>query len=129
MAEKEKNEAYEWGKRAENIVAEWMLSRGYTIRERNWRPSTSKSEIDIIAQKDDTLIFTEVKARKDKGIDPAEAITPDKVRKVVRGANSYLRMQDFDFYFRFDVATVSGTEDEYELDYLEDAFLPPLRTH
>lgn len=129
MAEKERNEAYEWGKAAENIVAEWMIAKGYTIRERNWRPTTSKSEIDIIAQKEDTLVFTEVKARSDKSIDPADAVTPDKIRKLVRGANSYLNMQDFDFYFRFDVATVSGTPDSYEIDYLEDAFLPPLRTH
>lgn len=127
MAEKDRNEANEWGKAAEKIVAEWMLSKGYTIRERNWRPSTSRSEIDIIAQKDDTLIFTEVKARSDKGVDPADAITPDKIRAVVRGANAYLNMQDFDFYFRFDVATISGTPDDYEFDYLEDAFLPPLK--
>lgn len=126
--EEKKKDAYQWGKIAEKIVAEWMLAKGYTIRERNWRPSTSKSEIDIIAQKDDTLVFTEVKARSDKDLDPAEAITPDKIKKVVRGANSYLNMQDFDFFFRFDVATVSGTPDDYVLDYLEDAFLPPLKS-
>ena len=128
MADRKKTEAREWGKQAENIVCEYLISKGYTVRERNWRPSTSKSEIDLIAQKDDTLIFVEVKARSDKELDPAEAITSEKIKNVVRGANSYLRNQDFDFYYRFDVAAVSGNAEDYSLDYIEDAFLPPLRS-
>lgn len=120
--------ALKWGKQAENIVCEYLISKGYTVRERNWRPSTSKSEIDLIAQKDDTLIFVEVKARSDKELDPTEAMTSEKIKNVVRGANSYLISQDFDFYYRFDVAAVSGNAEDYKLDYLEDAFLPPLRT-
>lgn len=128
MADKKKDEAREWGRQAENIVYEFLISKGYTVRERNWRPSTSKSEIDLIAQKDDTLVFVEVKARSDKDLDPAEAMTQEKIKNVVRGANSYLRNQDFDFYYRFDVAAVSGNAEDYKLDYLEDAFLPPLRS-
>ncbi|MDE6523279.1 MAG: YraN family protein [Muribaculaceae bacterium] len=128
MADKKKEAAREWGKQAENIVSEYLISRGYTVRERNWRPKSSKSEIDLIAQKDDTLIFVEVKARSNMDIDPAEAMTAEKIKNVVRGANSYLQAQDFDFYYRFDVAAVSGNIDNYRLDYLEDAFLPPLRS-
>lgn len=119
-------DALEWGKKAEEIVRDWLITKGYTVRDFNWRPASSKSEIDIIAQKDDTLAFVEVKARSDNDLDPAEAITPDKIRKVVRGANSYLATTEFDFFYRFDVATVTGNPDDYHLDYLEDAFLPPL---
>lgn len=128
MADKKKEAAKEWGRQAENIVCEFLISKGYTVRERNWRPKTSKSEIDIIAQKDDTLIFVEVKARSDKDVDPAEAMTAEKIKNVVRGANSYLLAQDKEYCYRFDVAAVSGNVDEYNLDYLEDAFLPPLRS-
>lgn len=125
---KKKEEALKWGKQAENIVCEYLISKGYTVRERNWRPKSSKSEIDLIAQKDNTLIFVEVKARTDKDVDPAEAMTSEKIKNVVRGANSYLQAQDFDFFYRFDVAAVSGNVDDFKLDYLEDAFLPPLRS-
>lgn len=124
--QEDKKNALEWGHQAEKIVAEWLIAKGYTVRERNWRPTTSRSEIDIIAQKGDVLVFTEVKARTDKDLDPADAVTPDKIKKVVRGANAYLAKEDLDFYYRFDVATVCGTPDDYTLDYLEDAFLPPL---
>lgn len=126
MADKIKDEAQKWGEQAENIVCEFLIAKGYTIRERNWRPKSSKSEIDIIAQKDNMLAFVEVKARTDRDIDPAEAITPDKIKNVVRGANAYLNLIEFDFFYRFDVATVNGDVDDYVLDYLEDAFIPPL---
>ncbi len=128
MAEKEKDDAKRWGKAAEKIVSDWLMAKGYTVRESNWRPTISKSEIDIIAQKDDTIAFVEVKARSDKDLDPADAITPEKMKKVVRGANTYLQTLEHEFFYRFDVATVSGNPDDYTLDYLEDAFLPPLLT-
>lgn len=126
MADKTKEEAKKWGKEAEQIVKRYLISKGYTVRDENWRPTTSKSEIDLIAQKGDVVAFVEVKARTDKGLDPADAITPDKVRSMVRGANTYLQTMEHDFFYRFDVATVSGNAEEYTLDYLEDAFLPPL---
>lgn len=126
MACNKKEEAQRWGQQAENIVCEYLITKGFTIRERNWRPKTSKSEIDIIAQKEDTLAFVEVKARTDRDVDPTEAITSEKIKNVVRGANAYLNMLEHDFFYRFDVAAVNGNAEEYVLDYLEDAFLPPL---
>ena len=128
MEDRKHAAAKEWGRQAENIVCEYLISKGYTVRERNWRPKTSKSEIDLIAQKEDTLIFVEVKARSDRDVDPAEAMTTEKIKNVVRGANSYLLAQDREFFYRFDVAAVNGDIDDYTLEYLEDAFLPPLRT-
>ena len=128
MADKKKEKAAEWGHQAEDLVCEYLICKGYTVRERNWRPKTSHSEIDIIAQLGDTLVFVEVKARSDKEADPTDALTKDKVKNIVRGANSYLLMQDFMYFYRFDVAAVNGNIDDYTLDYLEDAFLPPLRS-
>lgn len=128
MADKSKEKAAEWGRQAENIVYEYLISKGYTVRERNWRPKTSKSEIDLIAQKEDTIVFVEVKARSDRDVDPADALTAEKVKNVVRGANSYLLAQEETYFYRFDVAAVTGNSEDYTLDYLEDAFLPPLRT-
>ncbi|MDE6380603.1 MAG: YraN family protein [Muribaculaceae bacterium] len=128
MVDGKKEAAKEWGKQAERIVCEYLISKGYTVRERNWRPKSSKSEIDLIAQKDDTIVFVEVKARSDKDIDPTLAMTSEKIKHIVRGANSYLLAQDRPYYYRFDVAAVNGNMEDYQLDYLEDAFLPPLRS-
>src|SRR5512136_3123638 len=48
----------ETGAIAENIAADYLSKRGYKIRERNYR--TREGEIDIIAEKDGTLVFVEV---------------------------------------------------------------------
>ena len=53
----------EWGKMAEDIAAEYLLTNGYIIRERNWRIG-NRIEIDIIAEKDGIIVFVEVKARE-----------------------------------------------------------------
>ena len=52
----------EFGQISEDRAAAYLMARGYTIRERNWR--FGHKEIDIIAQKHGTLAIVEVKARK-----------------------------------------------------------------
>jgi len=119
----------QWGMAAENIAAEFLLRKGYTIRERNWRPKGSHLEIDIIAQLGKEMVFVEVKARNSDGIDPVEAVDTAKIKKIVRAANIYLAALPHEFFYRFDIITVKGDEAEYELDHIPDAFLPPLSTY
>lgn len=116
----------EWGKQAETIVAEHLIRQGYVVRERNWSPMHGHVEIDIITQKENTLIFVEVKARNSSDYDPADAVDDKKICRLVRAAESYLRQQEYDFEYRFDIITVVGSAEEYTLDHIEDAFLPPL---
>ena len=39
----------ELGKEGENAAAEYLMSKGYSIRHRNWH--SGKRELDIVAQK------------------------------------------------------------------------------
>ena len=43
----------------EQLAAEYLIDNGYTVLERNFRSRTG--EIDIIASKDNYLVFIEVK--------------------------------------------------------------------
>lgn len=122
----EPNASAEWGREAENIAAEHLLVRGFTVRERNWRPKNSHLEVDIIAQLGDTIVFVEVKARTSADTDPADAVDGRKIRRLVRAADIYLAMQPHEFYWRFDIITVTGCGESFVLDHIEDAFLPPL---
>lgn len=47
------------GKNGENKACVFLVDSGYEIIERNWR--TRGGELDIIASKDETLVFAEVK--------------------------------------------------------------------
>ncbi len=48
------------GRAGEERAASWLLSRGWVIRERNFR--SRRGEIDIIAEKGPRVSFLEVKA-------------------------------------------------------------------
>jgi len=66
----------EFGKWGEDMAVSYMLEHGFEILERNWRHS--HKEIDIIAQREGTLYFVEVKARHGEEWNAEESITPKK---------------------------------------------------
>ena len=116
----------EWGKMAEDIAAEYLLTNGYIIRERNWRIG-NKIESDIIAEKDGIIVFVEVKARKGDFQSPEETVDSPKRKKMIQGGDIYLRGLPHLFPYRLDIITVTGTPESHEIKHLEDAFLPPLK--
>lgn len=77
------------GNIGEEFTVKLLEDCGYTIMERNFW--TKVGEIDIIARKDETLHFIEVKTRTsvDFGY-PAEAVTEDKQRRMKKVAEIYM---------------------------------------
>jgi putative endonuclease len=71
------------GTRGEDAAAAYLVRRGWTILERNWR--CPEGELDIIAHDGRSPIVCEVKTRSstDYG-DPLEAITRQKARRLRR---------------------------------------------
>ncbi|MCQ2571089.1 MAG: ribonuclease HII [Candidatus Saccharibacteria bacterium] len=75
------------GREGEEAAASYLIGQGFEIIERNWK--TKWCEIDIVAQKDNSLYFVEVKTRKDdSGID---AITAKKQEQMHFAAELYLQ--------------------------------------
>lgn len=122
-----RKEAESWGRYAEAITAKYLITLGLPIREWDWKPGKGKGEIDLITQKGNRIIFIEVKARNGKNEDPWDAITPMKIRDLCIGADKYLKLQDENFDYQFDLAFLKGNFDDYEFEYIEDAFLCPLK--
>lgn len=94
------------GSRGEEAAARFLYRRGYEILERNWK--CFAGEADIIARDDDTLVFVEVKTRKDcsHGF-PSEAVTPEKRSKYEKIALAYLAENASSEYpVRFDVVSI-----------------------
>ncbi|MSR73483.1 MAG: YraN family protein [Candidatus Pacebacteria bacterium] len=78
------------GNRGEDIAAEYLIGKGHTILERQYRKPWG--EIDIIAKAGDgTLVFVEVKAMgAGKGIfTPESNMTSAKIMKTKRAALTY----------------------------------------
>lgn len=69
------------GRIAEDVAANYLESLGFNIIDRNWR--TKLCEVDIVAQKDDTISLVEVKYRKKSTQGSGlEVITPKKLRQM-----------------------------------------------
>lgn len=69
------------GKLAEQKAAEYLEKQGYEIVATNWR--TRVCEIDIVAQKNNTVYFVEVKYRKNQAWGSGlEYITKSKLRQM-----------------------------------------------
>lgn len=115
---------------AEQAAADWLVAHGYIIRERNWSPRHGHVELDIIAQKDDVIAFVEIKARTSDFMDPVEVVTPRKISNLVRASNAYLlalpAAEADMLQARFDIMAISGALGSWEIEYIQDAFLPPL---
>lgn len=113
------------GKSGEEYAAEYLISRGYVVRDINW--VSGKYELDIVAYRDATIVVVEVKTRS--SIDfayPEEAVTEKKIRNMVRATDAYMRMFELDMEVRFDVISIVGKESPFEIEHIEDAFVPPI---
>lgn len=116
-----KLQAKAFGDYAEEMTAELYIRNGYTIVERNWR--LGKTEIDLIAQKDNTLVLIEVKARGSAEEDAMAAVTHDKRKRMIRAADTYIRRYPGDMSYRFDIVACTGKIGQIEISVLEDAFV------
>ena len=94
------------GRNAEEAVAEHLRRAGYRIVQRNWRHRIG--EIDLIAARDDVLVFVEVKARRDESFGSgAEAVSATKRKRLAGLAQLYLRsLREQPQACRFDIAEV-----------------------
>lgn len=119
-----KNRDLEFGRFAEDRAADHYISNGYAIKARNWR--CSRIEIDLIAQKDNIVAFVEVKARSGRDTHPLDAVTPEKMKRMSRGAHIFLNTMQGDLEYRFDIFTLTGDFQDFRTEVFEDAFLSPL---
>jgi len=101
----------ETGKLGEEIAANYLQSKGYQILDRNFQRRVSrflKSELDIVAKKDDTICFIEVKALRDSEFLPEEKVDFKKKRRLVKTAESWLMKKKIalDTKWQIDIVSV-----------------------
>jgi putative endonuclease len=109
------------GRQGEELAATYLVERGYTIVQRNWR--CPLGELDIIAEAQQTLVFVEVRTRRSHRFGLAEeSITPAKQARLIELAQSYLQAAvGPDRSWRIDVITIQWEAGRPRLNHLENA--------
>ena len=115
----------ESGRFGEQYICGRLAGEGCEILARNYRARCG--EIDIIASDGKYIRFVEVKLRADGSmVSGLEAVTPAKMRRIVRTALLWLGEHPAPLQPRFDVAEVVvravGSDEVIHCNYIENAF-------
>lgn len=112
----------DFGNLAEDLAVEYLEKKNYRIIARNFR--YQKAEIDIVAEFDDLIVVTEVKARSyNTLIEPQEAVTKKKIKSIVMCTDFFMQDRTIDKEVRFDIITVLPDEKGVlQLTHIQDAF-------
>ena len=112
------------GRLAEQLAADYLVNAGYGIVQRNWRHF--HKEIDIIVEKNNTLVIVEVKSRYGRDVTADELISNQKQRHIVDAAEAYIQKFGVDLEARFDIIIVTFGQEEGkgEIEHIENAFIP-----
>lgn len=110
-APQKKNRAL--GDFGEAIAAKMMEAQGYTVTRRNYYGQ--HGELDLICEKEDTVVFVEVKTRKNTQSSlrygrPATAVTAKKAAHLLETAEEYLYREKPQKRPRIDVIEVYVSE-------------------
>lgn len=112
---------YVIGKKGENIAANYLAKKGYQIIDRNFR--SCRGEIDIIAKKQELIVFAEVKNyAKSNWLNPRESINYKKKRNLLYTAQFYLLSRGYkDINCRFDLlVVVNSAYSKLDIEHIEN---------
>ena len=112
-----------WGDYWESVACEYLKKKKLIKIKRNYH--CKAGEIDIIMTDKQTLVFVEVKYRKnDDWVSALESVTKTKQRRIIKAAQMFLlQNKKFDDWnCRFDVVSIQGDKNSPEIDWIENAF-------
>lgn len=115
-----KNKIGVWG---EVYAARYLRDNGYKILTSNY--VCRFGELDLVASKDGTVCFVEVKTRNEKtNIRPMEAVDEFKGERLEMAAKSFLSVSKIKSETRFDVCEVYLDDNNKPsgINYIKNAF-------
>jgi putative endonuclease len=112
------------GQLAEACALAFLQQKGLKLLEQN--ASYSVGELDIIMRDNDTLVFVEVRQRKSNLFGgAAQSIDRRKMKKCALAAQCWLKQNSHfaKMPCRFDAVLLTGTENNWHIDWIENAFV------
>jgi putative endonuclease len=114
------NELGKWG---EDLAADYLQRKGYTIIERDWK--SGKRDLDIIAQDGDVIVFVEVKTRRNRLYgEPEESVDYHKLQNLQQAISHYVKFKHIRQEIRFDIISIVGTVGtDPDIQHIQDVTL------
>jgi len=111
------------GNFGEQLALEYLTKHRMKHLESNY--TCPLGEIDLIFRDKKTLVFVEVKLKKNPYFGKAaSAVTPSKQKKIIKVAKYYIQEKKlYTVFTRFDVIGIDRNEDEWEITHYQNAFL------
>ncbi len=111
------------GKEGERAAVDFLVKKGYKIRNINWR--SGRYELDIIAEHNDIFVVIEVKSRSGTYFEqPFQAVNRKKQRFIIAATNDYIEQFKIDLETRFDIISIVAQGTSWNIEHIEDAFYP-----
>ena len=117
------------GKLGEEIARDYLKKKRYQILDRNYvfkiPGSPQRGEIDIVAKKEDTICFVEVKTLKDSKVPilPEGKVNFPKKRKLIATAESWLMKNKIplESKWQIDVISIEIQGNKKKISHFENA--------
>jgi putative endonuclease len=111
-----------FGELGERIAERWLKRQGWRVVQRRFR--NGHRDIDLVVERDGTVAFVEVKARRGLAFgDPVEAVNWSKQKELVRSASVWIdRHGKPAESYRFDVVGVLVEGDRVQVRHVPNAF-------
>ena len=107
------------GNKAEDQACKYLKSEGLSLITSNF--STKAGEVDLIMKDADTLVFIEVRYRKNTNFGGAAAsVTPKKQQRIIKAALAFQQRYSPQSAMRFDVVAIEG--DVTDINWIKSAF-------
>lgn len=104
---------------AERIAEDYLVKKGFNILFK--RAKTPYGEVDLILQKENLLVFVEVKFRTEEQV---EVISQAQKKRIINACqfliSKYPLYQNKDI--RFDAVIISGAKNKLDVNHIENAW-------
>lgn len=109
------------GDKAEDQACQFLQEKGLKLKQRNF--ATKLGEVDLIMQDADSLVFIEVRYRKNSDFGGAAmSITPKKQQRIIKAALAYQQKHAPQSSMRFDVVAIEGEGKNRQINWIDNAF-------
>lgn len=108
------------GQRGEQLARLHLLDKGYIILEKNF--FFKNLEIDIIAEKDNVIVFVEVKTRRVYELGgPESAVDLEKEKHLLELSEFYMTYHGLDLDYQIDIISIVLTKRRFDIHHFENA--------